>query len=497
MSSTSSVTIGLITTLITLLVAAYFYIKHKYQYWKRLGIIQLSPTFPLGNFGHILPSRVIPWNIQYKIFDAFKKSANKIGGVYLGLDPYLVVVDPGYAKDMLTKDFQYFVDRGVYSNKKYPITVTIFTQRGEEWRNSRTKTTSIFTSAKMRFFFNTIKECSDELKANLETLEKDETDIDIYEIMGCYFTDIIGSLTFGIKANSFKDPNAIFRKLGRDLFGSFTKLFQIKLFLTICYPKLAKAFGVINIQPQIDKFFYHFVPEALENRIKNDIYRADFLQLLIELKNSGVDLTLEEMVAQSFNFYAAGFETSSSTAMFLLYELGLHKNIQEKARVEILNVLKKHDGDLTYESLQEMTYLSQIISETIRKYPLVPTFIRMCVKDYTFPNGDLVIKKGTGIIIPVLSYHREPSTFPEPMKFDPDRFEDKNIKYAGYLPFGDGPRNCIGERLGLMQVKLGVVEVIRNYEIAVSPKTTDPIEFDDSTMLTKPSKTIFLKLKKI
>lgn len=68
----------------------------------------------------------------------------------------------------------------------------------------------------------------------------------------------------------------------------------------------------------------------------------------------------------------------------------------------------------------------------------------MCVKDYTFPNGDLVIKKGTGIIIPVLSYHREPSTFPEPMKFDPDRFEDKNIKYEGYLPFGDGPRNCIG-----------------------------------------------------
>lgn len=57
--------------------------------------------------------------------------------MYLGLDPYLVVVDPGYAKDMLTKDFQYFVDRGVYSNKKYPITITIFTQRGEEWRNSR------------------------------------------------------------------------------------------------------------------------------------------------------------------------------------------------------------------------------------------------------------------------------------------------------------------------------------------------------------------------
>lgn len=86
------------------------------------------------------------------------------------------------------------------------------------------------------------------------------------------------------------------------MFGSFTKLFQFKLFLTICYPKLANAFGVINIQPQIDKFFYHFVPEALENRIKNDIYRADFLQLLIELKNSGVDLTLEEMVAQVLIF---------------------------------------------------------------------------------------------------------------------------------------------------------------------------------------------------
>lgn len=80
MSSTSSVTIGLITTLITLLVAAYFYIKHKYQYWKRLGIIQLSPTFPLGNFGHILPRGLSLGTYSTRYYDAFKKSANKIGG---------------------------------------------------------------------------------------------------------------------------------------------------------------------------------------------------------------------------------------------------------------------------------------------------------------------------------------------------------------------------------------------------------------------------------
>lgn len=80
----------------------------------------------------------------------------------------------------------------------------------------------------------------------------------------------------------------------------------------------------------------------------------------------------------------------------------------------------------------------------MRKYPALTTLNRVCIKDYQFPDTNVVIEKGTGIILPVLGYHLDPNIFPDPHRFDPDRFEDKNVKYEGYFPFGDGPRNCIG-----------------------------------------------------
>lgn len=82
--------------------------------------------------------------------------------------------------------------------------------------------------------------------------------------------------------------------------------------------------------------------------------------------------------------------------------------------------------------------------ETMRKYPPLTALTRVCVKDYKFPDSEIFIEKGTTAILPVLGYHYDPEVFPDPEKFNPDRFEDKNVKYDGYLPFGYGPRNCIG-----------------------------------------------------
>lgn len=107
-----------------------------------------------------------------------------------------------------------------------------------------------------------------------------------------------GSVTYGVDANSFKSPDAIFRKLGRDFFGTFTLPFRLALFFTICYPKFANLMNLAGVQPNIEKFFKDFVPEALENRIKSKEQRADFLQLLIEMKKSGIDLTENEIIGQ-------------------------------------------------------------------------------------------------------------------------------------------------------------------------------------------------------
>ena len=157
---------------------------------------------------------------------------------------------------------------------------------------------------------------------------------------------------------------------------------------------------------------------------------------------------------------------------FALYELSLHPEVQEKAREEILRVLAKHDGKITYESIYEMDYLGRVIdgkfnsshkkssnrsnfqlfnfyvAETLRKYPPVPILQRECNKDYQIPGTKVIIPAGLQVQIPILGMQMDPEHFPDPDRFEPDRFteEEKSKRHHyAYLPFGEGPRNCIGK----------------------------------------------------
>lgn len=126
-------------------------------------------------------------------------------------------------------------------------------------------------------------------------------------------------------------------------------------------PDLAKKFGIKVLNPQEERFFLDMVQDTVAFREKNSYTRKDFLQLLIDLKKEDPAFSIEQIAAQSFLFFVAGFETSSSTMSFALYELALNEDLQEKARKEILEVSSRHEGDLTYEAVQEMKYLGQIV----------------------------------------------------------------------------------------------------------------------------------------
>ncbi|XP_011705277.1 PREDICTED: probable cytochrome P450 6a13 [Wasmannia auropunctata] len=158
---------------------------------------------------------------------------------------------------------------------------------------------------------------------------------------------------------------------------------------------------------------------------------------------------MKEATAQSYIFFLAGFETSSTTMTYALYEMAQHQDIQDKVCEEIDEVLAKYD-DLTYDAVNEMPYLHKVINETMRKYPPLPGLNRICTKEIVLPTTNIRVPKGTLISIPVLGLHRDPSIYPDPDKFDPERFSAEEIakrhRYA-YLPFGEGPHICIGEEM--------------------------------------------------
>ncbi|CAG9858343.1 unnamed protein product [Phyllotreta striolata] len=494
---TNNITTDVIIAISTIAIVIYLYVKHQYSYWKRLGVPQMKPTFPLGNYKFSFPKGLQMGAYTDLYYQEFKKIGAPFGGVYIGLTPHLVITDPDIAKAIFIKDFNYFTDRHMYSTKHQPISVNLITQKGDEWKAARAKLTSLFTTAKLRSFIEFATKCKLDLVAHVDELADGKQDVDIIKITTLYIADIITMVLFGFHAQNFKCENTDIISLGKGFFNSFSTAFQIQLLITHCFPKLAAFLRMGNVQKKIEEIGYTFIPKAVEYRIKNNIRGADLLQLIIDSTEPGKKLPMDEIVAQAFALLAAGLESSSSTSTVILYELAKHKEYQTKVREEIYRVKEKYEGKVTYDSVMELTYLQQILDESLRLYPLVTNLYRVCVQDYNIPGRDFLIKKDTPLIFPMVGFHRDPDQFPEPMKFDPSRFDNKNEKHGGFYPFGVGPRNCIGGKLGMIQSKLAVLAIIENYEVSLSPKTPDTLEIDDGAFLIQFKNVIYLKLKKI
>ncbi|CAH1382250.1 unnamed protein product, partial [Tenebrio molitor] len=394
-----------ISVAILTIVVAYY--KWTYQYWRRRNFPYLEPRIPFGNTHNLFRRKENPGTRVKRHYDIMRAKGWKHGGLYSLLKPSYLVLDLDYIKNIMTKDFQYFTDRGFYYNEKDdPLSAHLFAIGGQKWRNLRTKVAKVPT--------------------------------DIKEALGCFTTDIIGSCAFGLDCNTFAEENSPFREYGRKVFN-FNGLRLFKLTFSASFPKTAKILGVTQTPEDVSNFFIKVVKDTVSYREKNNYTRKDFLQLLIDLKNNklaedegykhdGDTLSIEEIAAQSFVFFIAGFETSSTTMTFALYELSKHQELQDKVRDEVDTVLAIYGGKITYEAIQEMKYMDQVINETLRKYPPLPLLTRKCVRDYKIPGTDLIIEKGTGILIPVLGIHYDKEYYPDPEKFDPERFTEENKK---------------------------------------------------------------------
>ncbi|KAG5322006.1 C6A22 protein, partial [Acromyrmex heyeri] len=212
-------------------------------------------------------------------------------------------------------------------------------------------------------------------------------------------------------------------------------------------------------------------------------------------------VTDEFIAAQSFVFFAAGFETSSITMSLAMYELAQNQSIQEKVRKEIKEVLDSADGVILYDNIKKMNYLEKICQEVLRKYPPVTFLMRQPTKNYTFEGTKITLRKGQAVIIPNYAIQHDPNIYPDPEVFDPERFSAENVKQRNpmyYLPFGDGPRNCIGKRFAINQTKIGLIKVLINYKIDVCEMTQIPlIHAPWTNFLFQITHGVYVKLTKL
>jgi cytochrome P450 family 6 len=142
----------------------------------------------------------------------------------------------------------------------------------------------------------------------------------------------------------------------------------------------------------------------------------------------------------------------------------------------------------------------RIVAETLRKYPPVPFLTRECVKDYKIPDENIIIEKGTTVVLSVLGIHYDEEYYPDPEKFDPERFteENKNLRHHySHIPFGEGPRLCIGMRFGLMQTKVGLTSLLKKYKFTVNRKTIEPLKMQVNSFVLAVEGEIWLDAQKI
>jgi cytochrome P450 family 9 len=393
-------------------------------------------------------------------------------------EPMYFIRHPDLVKQIGIKDSDHFVDhREFFNSDSDPLFArSLFALTGQKWSEMRITLSPVFTSSKMRGMFNLMEECGEKLAHHIRTESNSQGDgleVELKEFFSRFCNDVIATCAFGIEVDSYKDKdNAFFKNSDRMRNFSIVRTFAYMLL-----PSLMKLLKIGFIDEKSSSYFYKVLEQNFADREKHNIVRHDMVHLLIQAKKgnllpqkeeqnksegfavveevlqakSKIQWTNDDLIAQCFIFFFAGLESIGSFLPFVVYELVVNREIQEKLYQEVLAThASLNGGKLTYEALNDMKYLDMIVSETLRKWSPTPFIDRVCTKEYKMDvdGHQFTIDKGQFVFISVYSFHHDPKYWPDPHKFIPERFDDenkRNIVSGTYIPFGIGPRNCIGK----------------------------------------------------
>lgn len=274
-----------LTYIAVLVTAFYLWCKHKYNYWARKGIEFVEPSFFGGNLSKTLLMRENPI-IELK--EACDKIQGKYGGIFMLINPVLMLKDPEMIKQILVKDFDYFTDRGFYVNEKVdPLTDNLLMVGGEKWRKMRQKLTPAFTTGKLKQMIPIFMEIGRKLQDSLlKVVNSEENKIEARDLMSRYTVDSITSLAFGLEIDSINNPDEPFRRISRKIAEPNLNMFLRSLIASMA-PKFADIFKIKSTDIEIEEFLRSVTKQSLDLRENKNVIRDDFMQILIQLRNQG------------------------------------------------------------------------------------------------------------------------------------------------------------------------------------------------------------------
>ncbi|XP_023717570.1 cytochrome P450 9e2 isoform X2 [Cryptotermes secundus] len=473
-----------------------------HNHFKKRNIPYVKPLPFFGNMRPAICSKNKEHFPDYILRMYRQLEDHPYGGVFSFMQPVIILRDPELIQRVTVKDFDHFTDhRSFFDEATEPLW-------DERWRNMRSILNPAFTSSKTEAMFGLVSQCCQQMVEFLEQCYQQPPEqgcfiqrdfemlvLELKELYARYTNDVIARTAFGIEIDSFKNPTNEFYMMGQKAF-KIGHLRMMKYFGYLISPKLMQLLGVNIIPKKVTDFLRSTIYETVLTREKEDIVKPDMLQLLTQAMKGVLtdetsseerkktdksnEMDMDDIGAQALMFFLAGFETTSTLLCFASHQLAVHPDIQNKLQEEIDATLQQHGGKITHEAVHSMKYLDMVVSETLRMFPPSVVADRLCVKPYCLEADPPVeLKPGDTMFIPIYGLHHDPEHYSNPERFDPERFSDEkrqNINPFAYLPFGSGPRSCIGKLFALMESKLALAYLLSRFNLSVVPKTPMPLK---------------------
>ncbi|KAH9509389.1 hypothetical protein Btru_045775 [Bulinus truncatus] len=484
---TPSVSSCLLT--VTVLVISYFiyHLLTNQVSWEKYGVKQVS----LGRLSLV--------DFRQAVVQLIQKHGDTVG-IHRG-QMTLLTRDVDLLKQIMVKDFNNFVDRIPVMTTTSAIETGVFFLNGQDWRRVRHVITPSFTTGKLKQVTNNIEDSARKLTSVLEECARRDALVPIKYIVSQFTSEIIARSAFGLKTDCIGKEDDEFTCHAKKVFKIRGKIMTMVMLFMFRYKwiqnVLVKKVGVSLLDqadPDADRYFNSILHTAVAERQcdtnEGKAKHNDLLQSLITAKEEGdkevvksservgevtwdklpKTMSDRELIGQSILIIFAGFETTATTLQMVLYLLAKHPDVQERVVQEIQENVSAESP--TYDELGHLKYMEQVINETLRLYPPAPIVSRVAAETWHYKN--ITIPRGAAVIIPMDAVMRDPKHFPDPENFDPERFSEENKAtrdYMTFLPFGQGPRQCIGMRLAYLELKLGLVYVLRRLKFIVSERT--------------------------
>ncbi|KAF7633682.1 hypothetical protein Mgra_00006863 [Meloidogyne graminicola] len=518
----------LILILLILLISALFLFLttlKRNNYWKNRGIPGPEPLPFKGNIDLIFGKNPLALQLQ-----RWSKIYGNIYGIKNGWINQLIISEPVMVKELLVDKFDKFYGRamsplvGDVETKKL---VHLFAAKGKRWKRLRAIANPAFSISNLK---RVMPIMNDSIKINIQLLKEaqiNEKYIDLNKYITELTFDIISRIAMGQKES--KQFKSEFCQISQDAFIRFNN--NIFDYISFIFPWLGRniigpfvtATGKLRNDPI--EILIKNIEEAVKQRkeekikLKNEENNqwTDFIDLFLESENNNIELKadngiykktekfercniIEEIVLNCFLFLLAGFDTTANTLSLISHNLVMYPNVQKKLYEEIEEICGLEEGEIpTYEQLNKLKYLDAIFNETQRLCPIAAAVVnRVCEETTTL--GNITIEKGTAISVDLFTLHRNKNIWGEDSEqFKPERWlneEGNKIKNLAFYPFGGGPRICIGMRLGIMEAKMILVQLLRTFELKRCSETKIELDLSGQVVLNPGRITVELILRK-